>query len=237
MDQAIWATWYDLPAEGRDAHLAWVNGSYIPALLKKPGILYAAHYASAHVPPKPRLKHTDDQAVANAGTEYVLLFGAETAHAFGNPGPHNYNAGLPPADQKMLSMRIGERMGIFLEVARIDGPSANKLGGDLGLAPCIQIGSFGSGADDEEILEFYTQVRMPEMTTVDGCVRMRKLVALTGWARNGCLYEFESLSSHKNMGKRRQDDKGRAWTDVLIPKFKHAPGTPIVAQRIWPPQS
>lgn len=236
MDQAIWATWYDLPTEGRDAHLAWVHNSYIRQVLKRPGILYAAHYASAHVPPRSRLKHTDDQAVAKAGTDFVLLFGGETAHAFSNPGPDKYNAGLPDEDRKMLAMRVGERASIFLEVARVEGPATKKPGGELAPGPCIQIGSFGSGvADDGEILEFYTQVRMPEMATVPGCIRMRKLIAATGWARNGCLYEFESLAGHKNMASRTQSASGKAWTDDLIPKFKHAPGTPIVANRIWPP--
>ncbi len=235
MDQAIWATWYDLPSEGRDAYLAWLHGTYIPKLLKKPGFLYAAHYASAKVPPRPRLNHAVDPTLPTGG-EFVLLFGAETAHAFANPGPHKLNAGLPPEDRKMLAMRTGERVSIFIEVARVDGPAAKQPGGEMMLSPCIQIGSFGSGtADEEEILEFYTQVRMPEMARVPGCVRMRKLISVAGWARNGCLYEFASLADHKNMAARKQEPEAKAWTDVLIPKFKHVPGTPIVAQRIWPP--
>jgi hypothetical protein len=104
------------------------------------------------------------------------------------------------------------------------------------LSPCIQIGSFGSGAaDEEEILEFYAQGRMPEMAQLPGCVRMRKLISVSGWARHGCLYEFASLADHKNFPGRKSDPKVKAWTDVLIPKFKHAPGTPTVARRIWPP--
>ncbi len=46
MDRALWITWYDLPDAGRDAYLSWLQGSYIPKLLEKPGILWAAHYAS-----------------------------------------------------------------------------------------------------------------------------------------------------------------------------------------------
>src|SRR5450756_2854312 len=45
-DRGLWVTWYDLPAEGRDAYLSWLHGTYLPALLKRPGILWAAHYAT-----------------------------------------------------------------------------------------------------------------------------------------------------------------------------------------------
>ena len=81
MDQGHWIAWYNLPAEGRDAYLSWLHGTYIPKLLKKPGILYAAHYASAKVPPSPLIPHTNDHSVPT-GNDYVLIFGAETAHAF-----------------------------------------------------------------------------------------------------------------------------------------------------------
>lgn len=30
-DRALWITWYDLPAEGRDAYLKWAHETYIPA--------------------------------------------------------------------------------------------------------------------------------------------------------------------------------------------------------------
>src|SRR5262245_5534348 len=45
-DRGLWVTWYDLPEAGRSEYLAWVQASYIPALLKRPGYLWAAHYAS-----------------------------------------------------------------------------------------------------------------------------------------------------------------------------------------------
>ena len=45
-DRGLWATWYDLPVEGRDAYLNWLHATYLPALLKRPGYLWAAHYAS-----------------------------------------------------------------------------------------------------------------------------------------------------------------------------------------------
>src|SRR5688572_5784397 len=31
MDRGVWATWYNLPDQGRDDHVAWLHGSYLPA--------------------------------------------------------------------------------------------------------------------------------------------------------------------------------------------------------------
>ena len=45
-DRALWFTWYDLPPAGRDQHLAWLHDEYIPKVLERPGVLWAAHYAS-----------------------------------------------------------------------------------------------------------------------------------------------------------------------------------------------
>lgn len=46
MDRALWVTWYDLPAAGCDAYLSWLHGVYIPRLLERPDLLWAAHYAT-----------------------------------------------------------------------------------------------------------------------------------------------------------------------------------------------
>src|SRR3989304_6100839 len=31
-DRGIWATWYDLPEKGRERHLQWLHGTYIPKI-------------------------------------------------------------------------------------------------------------------------------------------------------------------------------------------------------------
>src|SRR5258706_12707124 len=85
-DRALWATWYNLPATGGDAYLAWLHGSYIPKLLKHPGIVSVAHYACEKITIPPRIRHTDDPAVAR-GNDYILIFGGESSHAFSQGTP------------------------------------------------------------------------------------------------------------------------------------------------------
>ena len=46
MDHGVCITWYNLPDKSRDAYLAWLHGSYIPKQLERPGVKWAAHFAS-----------------------------------------------------------------------------------------------------------------------------------------------------------------------------------------------
>ena len=100
MDRSLWITWYDLPEGERERHFDWLHRSCLPALTKRPGILYAAHYAA--VPKAERrssaregtITRTSDPAVP-AGSQYVLLVGAEHAHVFGDPSPAELHASLP----------------------------------------------------------------------------------------------------------------------------------------------
>ena len=62
MNEAIWATWYDLPDEGREANLAWLHAHYLPFLTQQPGYAWAAHYRN--VGPGPSLASYHDFAVS-----------------------------------------------------------------------------------------------------------------------------------------------------------------------------
>ena len=240
MERALWITWYGLPADGRDAYLAWLHGKFMPKILKKPGVLWAAHYAAQPQPlpagGTPRLRHTDDPSVPT-GNGYILIFGGKTAHAFANLIPAKLLPQLPENDRKMLALRVGERVNIVTEEDRSVGPSANKREGKLALAPCIQLGSFNSGsAHDDEVLDWYANLRLPAMAKLPGCLGIRKYVSVAGWAKHIVLYEFESLAARDEYFPfHDKDDPGMAaWTDALVRKLIHAPGSPNVATRLWP---
>jgi hypothetical protein len=243
LDQGLWITWYDLPDAGREAHLSWVHGTYIPKLLKRPGFLWAAHYKSEEsvrqsgVPAGApgRLRHTDDASVPT-GNAYILLFGAKNAHAFAHPTPRKLHEELPAEDRRMLAMRTGERVNILTEEARTDGPEAKRRKAGSALSPCIQLGTFNAGsADEDEILAWYAQWRLPAMEKLKGCVGIRKLVSVSGWAKHGVLYEFASLDARNKHfpDHEKAHPEMDAWTDRLVRILVHAPGSPNVAQRIW----
>jgi hypothetical protein len=84
MDRGIWATWYDLPEEAQEEYLTWLHAVHIPAMLARPGYLWAAHVQNIMTPERQqnlsrRLIHVDDPAVPT-GNAFLLLDGAESPH-------------------------------------------------------------------------------------------------------------------------------------------------------------
>src|SRR5689334_5224645 len=155
-DRGIWISWYNVPDASRERYLTWLHGTYIPKILSKPGVLWAAHYLNTKVTPGPHIRHTQDPAV-RTGNDYVLMFGAETAHAFSKGveaftkgSPSKLVADLTAADREMLATRIAERVVITTEEARVDGPEASSRRNDLTPSPCIQLGSFIGGTPEVE---------------------------------------------------------------------------------------
>lgn len=243
MDRGLWITWYDLAEDGRADYLAWLHEIYIPAMLARSGVLWAAHYASV---PKGSVRfrssghrpETSDPAVAK-GDRYILLFGARDAHVFGNPAPGAVHAALPAAGRKLLAMRQQERVNIMTEVARVEGPAARDYMEGAAPAPWIQFGSFQCAAEGEEdALAYYAQWRMPAMTGLAGCVRTRTLASVAGWAKHAILYEFVSLDARNHFETAHEDgDENREWTDKVFSNFTRAPGSSNVASRLWPPRA
>ena len=91
MDRGIWATWYDLPDEGKDKYISWLHEVHIPKALSRPGYLWAAHveniWDEEHEKAKrERLTHTDDASVP-AGNAYLMLYGAPSPTVFLDPSP------------------------------------------------------------------------------------------------------------------------------------------------------
>ncbi len=241
VNSGFWITWYNLPEKGRADYLSWVHDTYIPKVLARPGVLSAAHYASeASVPisgEQGRLRHTNDSAVP-AGDRYILVFGGKIPYAFADPMPTTFHAGLPEQDRNMLAMRIGGRSNLMTVEAQVYGPEA-KQGDDMPFSACIQLGSFNSGAYDEEdeLADWYAKWRLPCMQKLPGCVRVRKLVSVSGWAKHAILYEFTSVAARnaKFVDHENVNPEMEAWTDRVVRKLVHAPGSPNVAHRIWPP--
>jgi hypothetical protein len=237
-DRAIWVTWYDLPEAGREAYFAWLHARYIPGILSRPGILWAAHYESVehHLPPG-RVQRVADPGVP-AGHRYILLFGARDSHAYADPVPSKLNAALRQDEREMIALRSGERTGVFVEEARVDGPESDTRARAHELAPCIQIGSFNASSwqAEEGLLEWYAMNRMAAMRDLPGCLGVRKYISVCGWAKHAVLYEFTSLEMRNRHFPSHADNKPdlKTWSDRLVPSLMHAPHSPDVAVRLWP---
>jgi hypothetical protein len=245
IDQGLWISYYNLPDSGRDEYLQWLHSVYIPQILKVPGVLWGAHYKSEKVPPASRLPHTSDPAVPK-GADFILLFGGESAHTFSKGAAHylqqapgRFAANQTAEDRRMLGLRSGERVLITTEVARRAGPEAATRESRLAPAPCIQLGTFnGDGtATEEEMLTWYADWRFDALGRLPGCVAIRQLVSVVGWAKHGVLYEFTSRAGRDSHFPRMRElypVEGQ-WSNRAVVHLMHSPESPIVASRLWPP--
>ena len=238
MDQALWITWYDLPEQGRDAHLSWLHENYMLRLVERPGILWAAHYASeaeqVHTAKQKQRRYPPPGAVPS-GHGYILLAGGASVHAFADPTPKQLEADLPEADRRMIAQRMDATSNVMIEYARIEGPEAGSRKSGSAPGPCIQLGSYLFDGDEDDLLAWYTQWRLPSMTTMPGCIAVRKLASVAGWAKHAILHEFTSVAARNenfvNSEAKNHPERAK-WSEKVTSQVIHAPGSPNVARRL-----
>ncbi|HEY7466422.1 MAG TPA: hypothetical protein VIB47_06990 [Dehalococcoidia bacterium] len=235
MDRGIWATWYDLPAEGRDQYIDYLHGVYLPAMLRRPGYLWAAHVQNVDSPEREaanyrRLTHTDDPSVPQ-GYRYLLLFGAEDPHVFVAPDAEEMKSALSAEERRILGLQTAARSVIFSEVGRVDGPSAARRAPGITPGPVIQFGTFNINAleNEVEMNAWYAKSRLPLVARGEGNLGARRLVSIAGWPKHGILYEFVSLEAAATNLADPSD-----WTRRVVDNLVHAPHSPTLGVRIWP---
>lgn len=247
LDRAYWISWFNLPAniseEKRQAFLDWAYESYVPKVLKRDRVLWGALYASQ---PKGsftplggggRISHKKNPKGVPVGDRYILLFGAPDVYALVNPIPDEFHAKLTKTDKKMLALRVDERHNFMLEEGRIEGPGMTNNDPPMAPAPAIQLGSFNAGDwhNEEEQAAWYARWRLPSLTKVKGCVRVRKLVSVAGWAKHACFYEFNSLQAREKyfVYYEKPNKKMVKWSTDVVRDTVHAPGSANIASRIF----
>ena len=176
MDNAISATWYDLPKEGREDYLSWLHEVHIPKVLKRNGYLWATHIRNVWDEEREKEKerilvHTDDPRVPD-GNDYLFLFGAEMHIEFVDTSSSQLKETRSKEENEMLSLRIGERSCIFMVQDRIEGMESSSRSPGITPGPAIQIGTFNVNSlkNEEELSSWYAQVRMPRLKKMEGCV-------------------------------------------------------------------
>ena len=231
--------WYDLNEDNEAEYLEWLHGEYIPRRLNDPHILWACHFKSldnvTHPGEKGRLSH-DNKSIPD-GDRYILIFGAKKPEIFANPTVTEYHQSLSEKDLMFLKMKREERYNIMTEEARGPGSEKKPIDG-VGLSECIQLGNFNSGSyeDEDELASWYATWRIPSMKKLPGCQGVRKLVSVSGWAKHAILYEWASPEARNStfVDHEMENPKMEEWTDRVVRKLVHAPGSPNLARRIWP---
>lgn len=247
MDNGLWATWYDLAPtgndDGRDAYLDWLHGEHLPEIQSRAGIAWAAHYEITGGGERmqaihDRLVHAEGDDIGS-GTQFLILVGATSPHVFANPRIDEWERALSEPAKSMLARRGGTRTCIFVQEEFVTGPEYDARPTGTAPGPAIQMGSFRTRTveDEFDLAAWYAQYRLPHMSRMPGCIATRKLVSIAGWAKHSVLYEFLSLEARQQYFQNHEslalDD--REWTNKIITYTIHAPGSPSVGKRLWPP--
>lgn len=231
--------WYNIDQENEHNYLNWLHNSYIPKRLMDKRIRWCCHYRSfndvKHPGESGRLSH-DKSSIPN-GDRFILIFGADEPSVFVDPTIGEIHEQLSMNDKSMLSYRKGERYNIMTLESHGEG-AVSKTKNTIGLADCIQLGNFNSGSylDEDELSQWYVKWRIPSMKKLQGCLGVRKLISISGWAKHAILYEWSSAEHRNNnfLEHESYNPKMEAWTDRVVRKLVHAPGSPNLAEKIWP---
>lgn len=245
MDNGIWATWYDLAEGDNSDYFEWLNNEYLPSLRSRPGYTWAAHYRGGAKEGggmgdvRSRLGRMDDPNIGT-GTQYLMLAGAAEPATLLAPNVFSDDIELSAEATNMLSRRIGVRTSLFSVFARVDGPEAGLRPAGTTPGPVIQMGSFRTRTVDDEydVCAWYAQHRLPAIANMPGCIAARVMLGAAGWAKFSVLYEFLSVEARqKNFeeGHEALDESEIPWTHRVHDYTVHAPGSPTVATRLWPP--
>ena len=246
MDRSVRAVWYDLPDDisdsDREAYLRWLHDEHLPKVQAIPGIAWAAHYeikgGGSHMNEiSERLQRAGEDVPT--GSQFVVMTGAASPYVYFNPHFEEVEPTLTDDAPAMLALRQNARPCVFIEEARCNGPEYDQKV-DCGTpGPAIQMGSFRTEAveDENDLAAWYAQYRFPAMTRMPGSIMTRKMVSVTGWAKHSVMYEFTSLEARKKGFEETHEALAldeNVWTNKIITYTVHSPGSPSVAQRIWP---
>lgn len=243
MDSSIRIVWYDLDDDDVDTYMEWLHHTHIPEVVGRPGIAWAAHYAieTSHDMMQHLIGYVgrpDEGEVVPTGGQYAFLVGATSPHLFMMPGYEDLDEANPET-VAMIGLRKGAKKVVTVEQERVNGPEFLTRRPGTTPAPFIQLGHFRVRTVEEEfdLAGWYANYRFPTITAMTGAVAARKLVTVAGWVKHVILYEFVSREAHEEhfMGHEALAFSDGEWTNRVVTYTQHAPGSPSIAARIWPP--
>lgn len=243
MDQSISIEWYDLDPDDVNDHHEWLHHVHIPEVVARPGIVWAAHYEveRTHEMMKRLTGYVGRPAASEdipGGGQYAFLVGAVAPHVFFMPGYDDVDA-ANSLTSEMTAKRQGLKRVVTTEQARVNGPEYVTRPPGTTPGPFIQLGHFRVRSIEEEfdLSSWYANYRLPTITAMRGAIAARKMVTVAGWVKHVILYEFVSREEHEAnfMGHESLAFSDGEWTNRVVTYTEHAPGSPSIAARVWPP--
>jgi hypothetical protein len=227
MDRGIWAIWYDLAETNQAPYIEWFHHVHIPEKLSRPGYLWAAHYQLL------------DSGMSEGRNSFLALFGGSTTHTFLKPSPRQLLTRQSDHTKRFMSMRSEATASILAEETRVVGPAAAQRDCGLTTGAVIQLGNYNAAdpAAEDDLGAWYAQERLPLLAALPGCLGARKLLATVGEYKHAILHEFQSLElREQHFAPHEVEARDPAmWMGRVRPHLTHAPRSPAIGLRIWPP--
>ena len=216
---ALLVVFADVDSEHDAEFNAWYNEEHIPERLSALGFLDAARY----------------QAL-KGGPRYLAVYELESAAAM--QSPEYLRQSQNPTDwTKRVSPTVigrGTVRNVYTQISPTEN-DPDTMG--RGMAPALQIGRMDVPTELEAgYNEYYDGVRTPANLEVPGCLFVRRYHAVEGVPKYLTMYEFEHEKVPETLAweTRRSADK---MHDHIGGSYGHAPGSPGVYRRIFPPRA
>ena len=197
----------------------WYNQEHVKDLLALPGFLNATRYEAA-----------------KGGPRYLACYEMESADAVKTPEYLAFRRSPSVWTQRVAPSGIGRNYvrNVYTQIYPQENDAA-VMG--RGMAPALQIGRMKVPAEIEaKYNEYYDTVRTPGNLQVPGCLAVRRYQAVEGEPKYLTVYEFEheKVPETQAWNDRRGQDNMHSYIGGT---YGHAPGSPGVYRRIFPPRA
>ncbi len=216
---ALLMVFTDIDTEHDADFNAWYDQEHVADLLKLPGFLNGARYEADR-----------------GGPRYLACYELESAEAVKTPeylelrrNPTEWTRRISPSHQGRNYVR-----NVYTQIYPQENDPA-VLG--RGMAPALQIGRMIVPPEiEDKYNEYYDTVRTVANLQVPGCLAVRLYHAVEGDPKYLTVYEFEHEKVPES-GPWQDWRKQDTMSEFIGGRFGHAPGSPGVYRRIFPPRA
>ena len=198
---------------------AWYNEEHIPERLSAPGFLDAARYQAT-----------------KGGPRYLAVYELESAAAM-QTAEYRRQSQNPTEWTKRVSPTVigrGTVRNVYTQMSPAES-DPDTLG--RGMAPALQIGRMDVPPEIEaKYNDYYDNQRTPRNLTVPGCLFVRRYHAVEGGPNYLTMYEFEHEKVPETLAWEEHRSRD-TMHDYIGGSYGHAPGSPGVYRRIFPPRA
>ena len=206
------------PAHDADFN-AWYNQEHLPERLDKPGFLDAARYQALR-----------------GGPRYLAVYELESVEAL--QSDEYLRLGQNPSEwTKRVSLRVNGRNTVRNVYTQIYPAESDPHTLGRGMAPALQTGRMEVPQELEaKYNEYYDTVRTPANLLLPGCMFVRRYHAVEGSPKYLTMYEFEHEKVPETLAWEAQRSRD-AMHQYIGGTYDHAPGSPGVYRRVFPPRA